>query len=79
MISFSCKARGLYSLHKTRTDACKFFKSFDRFITIYPESHDIKLKKPSKAEPSVPSYGKVIYDGVICNTFKACITLLFIS
>lgn len=36
-------------------------------------------KQTSKAEPSVPSYGKVIYDVVICNTFKACISLLFIS
>lgn len=28
---------------------------------------------------SVPFYEDVIYDVVFCNTFKACITLLFIS
>lgn len=71
---FLCIARGLNTVHQTCAD--KFSLLYD-YISREPRRQT--LKKPSKAEPSVLSYGKVIYDGVICNTFKACITLLFIS
>lgn len=65
-------ARCLCTVHQT----C-FFKSFLNYITRKPQHQT--LRSTSKAEPSVLFYGKDIYDGVICNTFKACITLLFIS